>query len=118
MFQHPNTAALIAALLIDEWPSLAVCVDFGIPPVPQEGDGYGMYGLLQWGYMEEDAITMEELDDACCCGPRLTMIVKRMQKRGCPYGKDIEKIEVPWDNMSSEEEDSVMLMPSVKEKIG
>jgi hypothetical protein len=105
-YKYPNTKQLIAALVMDLWPSTAVCVDFGIPISPELDDGgCGMYGLLQWGF-KSDTITDKELDEACCNGPALTKIVKRVQSLGqCPYGKNIEKIEVPWDNMPTEEDD-------------
>lgn len=102
-FKYPNTKALIEALVMDIWPSTAICVDFGIPPIPDGKNCYGMYGLLQWGYTS-GALKAEELDAACCKGPELTKIVKRMQALHCPYGEYIEKIEVPWDNMPEEEE--------------
>lgn len=102
--KYPNTKALIEALSGDVWPSPAVCVDFGIPPVPDGKNCYGLYGLLQWGF-KMGLLQVEELDAACCKGPALTAIVKRMQSEKCPYGEYIEKIEVPWDNMPTEEEE-------------
>jgi hypothetical protein len=105
-FRYPNTKALIDALVMDLWPSTACCVDFGIPLEPgMDNNGMGMYGLLQWGF-KSDTITAEELDAACCNGPALTKIVKRIQALGqCPYGKDIEKVDLPWDHMPPEEDE-------------
>jgi hypothetical protein len=88
------TKNFVQDLMMDEPPrSIATSVDFGIPETlnPQ-------YGALQWG-LKREMFTAQELDDACCSGPKLTELVSRGNN---PYKCEFH---TTWDDMPDEDED-------------
>lgn len=89
---RPLTERLVEAILLDAWPSMATCVDFGlIGP-----DAQAKFGALQHGFRAE-VFSTSELDAALGNGPALIALVARFD---CPL-----VFETPYDCLGAFEED-------------
>ena len=64
---RPLTSALIEAVKLDQWPSRATCVDFGIKTEAH-------LRALQYAVIN-DGVTAEELDHALGRGERLQRLI-------------------------------------------
>lgn len=75
----PLTEQLFQAIMMDEWPGFAACVDFGL-------DGWGDVQSRQYRYealyypIRAKEITIDQLDEAIGDGPKLTALVNRCKK--------------------------------------
>ena len=86
------TKQFYRALIEDEWPSPAACVDFGI-----RSDRH--LGALQHAVIC-DAVTLEQLDAALGNGPALQAFVSTTN----PYRRDVT-FRTDWDDMPEEPEE-------------
>jgi hypothetical protein len=89
-----TTKALLEAIDLSLFTSFAAAVDFGIRSLRE-------LGAYQWGRQHE-CFSEEELDEACCDGPKLTKLVNRTNDQGYenPYACIIETM---WDCLPEEE---------------
>lgn len=85
-----GTRQLISALMMDEWPSVAVCVDFGIRTAEH-------LGALQHA-VRADGVTAEELDAALGNGPAIQGLIGFTN----PYRSAV--FETAWDHLPEEPE--------------
>jgi len=82
---RPLTRRLYECLRLDEWPSRATCLDFGIETEKH-------LGALQWAVRVE-GVSIEALDEACGNGEKLTALVSRKNPyRGVSF-------RTPWDSL-------------------
>jgi hypothetical protein len=94
---RPLTAQLVQCADLDQMPSMACCVDFGLDgPNAQE-----KFGALQYA-INEGLVTAEELDEALGDGEALTAIARRGEN---PY-KDV-LFHTAWDEIAPEREEDL-----------
>lgn len=85
-----NTRDLYRSLRLDEWPSQATVVDFGIASTEH-------FGALQYAVIH-DEVTLEELDQALGNGPAIQALISE----GNPYRRVIFRTD--WDDLPDEPE--------------
>ena len=88
----PNTQELVYAMILDVFPPMATCVDFGIDRNEQ------VFGAIQWAW-RNDEVTEYELDEKLGNGPALTEIVHRGHN---PYACTIT---TAWDDMPEDDDE-------------
>lgn len=87
---RPLTESLIEALILDTWPSVATCMDFGI-------ESSDHLGALKYAY-REDGITPEQFDAALGKGADIQRLISETN----PYR--FAKFRTAWDSMPQPED--------------
>ena len=88
VYVRPLTQQLWDCAMLDIWPGIGCCVDFGIDNSSEKLGAYQR--AIKHGF-----VTIEELDAALGDGPALTKILQRAGYKG--------EITTPYDFMEDEE---------------